>query len=67
MEIIKNILKNHFLDLFDLKEIRPNIFQVFIPHYYPDGDIYEIFITKSQGSFIISDYGLTLAKIKLLC
>jgi hypothetical protein len=60
---IKDALKKQFMDMFDLVPIRPNIYQVMLPYYYPDGDIYEIFIEKKESILIIQDYGLTLMKM----
>lgn len=60
---IKEILKEQYLDMFDLKTVRPGIYQILLPYYYPDGDIYEIFLQKEQDNFIIQDYGLSLMKL----
>ncbi|MCX6151341.1 MAG: DUF1828 domain-containing protein [Ignavibacteriales bacterium] len=60
---IRKILTSQFSDLFDIKLIRPNIYQVMLPFYYPDGDIYEIFIEKNNGNYIVQDYGLSLMKL----
>jgi len=60
---IKELLTNQFSDLFDIKLVRPDIYQVMLPYYYPDGDIYEIFIEKNNGHYTIQDYGLSLMKL----
>ena len=63
LDKIKGILKQQFLDMFDLKLVRPNVYQVILPYYYPDGDVYEIFLEKRNGGFIIQDYGLSIMKL----
>ncbi|WP_435356939.1 DUF1828 domain-containing protein [Emticicia sp. SJ17W-69] len=60
---IKNILQNQFMDMFDLKQIRPSIFQIVLPYYYSDGDIFEIFIEQEGDIFILQDFGLSLMKL----
>ena len=60
---IKNILQQQFMDMFDLKEIRPNIFQIILPYYHADGDIFEVFIEQEDNIFCIQDFGLTLMKL----
>jgi len=47
----------------DFSEKRPDLFQVIIPYFYPDGDMYDIFIEDLGGNIRISDYGLTLMKL----
>ena len=63
IEEIKEVLKKQFMNLFELVPVRPNIFQVMLPYYYPDGDVYEIFIEKKGMNFIVQDFGLTLMKM----
>lgn len=60
---IKTILQKQFMDMFDLKAIRPNIFQIVLPYYYSDGDIFEIFVEQERDMFIIQDFGLSLMKL----
>ncbi|MBI2270300.1 MAG: DUF1828 domain-containing protein [Bacteroidetes bacterium] len=60
---IKEALKKQFMDMFDLVPVRPHIYQILLPYYHPDGDIYEIFIEKRGDAFLIQDYGLTLMKM----
>lgn len=60
---IKNILQKQFMDMFDLKQIRPNIFQIILPYYYSDGDIFEIFIEQEGEILVIQDFGLSLMKL----
>lgn len=60
---IKNILQKQFMDMFDLKQIRPNIFQIILPYYYSDGDIFEVFIETEGDLLVIQDYGLSLMKL----
>ncbi|MBU1084989.1 MAG: DUF1828 domain-containing protein [Candidatus Beckwithbacteria bacterium] len=43
---------------------RPNLYQLFVPYYYPDGDMIEIFLTPQDGkTLIIQDMGLTLMRL----
>jgi hypothetical protein len=47
-----------------IKEKRPGIFQLYLPMYHEDGDMIEIYIEKSNnGSYILSDYGMTLMRL----
>ena len=53
-----------FHDSFRLDEIRPNTYQVFLPAYYPDGDMIDIFIKPQlDGKIDICDFGLTLMRL----
>jgi hypothetical protein len=56
-----DLLKSAFTGTFQLKEKRPNIFQVVAPFFHEDGDIMEIFVEPtSKDRYRICDYGLTL-------
>jgi hypothetical protein len=56
-----DLLKSAFTGTFQLKEKRPNIFQVIAPFFHEDGDIMEIFVEPiNKDHYRISDYGLTL-------
>lgn len=54
-------LKSAFTGTFQLKEKRPNIFQIIAPFFHEDGDILEIFVEPTnQERYRFCDYGLTL-------
>jgi len=47
-----------------LKLRRPNLYQLYVPYYYPDGDMIEIFLApQSSNSVLIQDMGLTLMRL----
>ena len=60
----KNISEGFHKNIF-LKEKRPNLYQVFLPFYYPDGDMIEIFLEVSANNniIIIQDMGMTLMRL----
>jgi hypothetical protein len=50
----------------EIKEKRPDIYQVYAPFYHEDGDMIEVFVEKSPNNpekVRICDYGLTLMKL----
>lgn len=58
-------LKTEFAEI-DFRPKRPGIYKVIIPYFYPDGDMYDVFIEESpQNNNLIrvSDHGLTLMKL----
>lgn len=43
---------------------RPDLYQLRVPYYYPDGDMIEIFLSpQSSGTVLIQDMGLTLMRL----
>lgn len=43
---------------------RPDLYQLHVPYYYPDGDMIEIFLTpQSSDTVLIQDMGLTLMRL----
>jgi len=58
-------LKEKFNNRIEFKEKRPGILQVYVPIYREDGDMYDIFIEKSQqnGLIKICDHGLNLMRL----
>ncbi len=58
----KNISDGFHKDIF-LKEKRPNLYQVFLPFYYPDGDMIEIFLEVNGDNIVIQDMGMTLMRL----
>lgn len=64
MNSILIILKKQSAQKLDLREKRPNIWQVIMPFYHEDGDMVEVFITPIDNSiYRICDYGLTLMRL----
>ncbi|MCA9750414.1 MAG: DUF1828 domain-containing protein, partial [Romboutsia sp.] len=63
-EEIANLIKEGFNREFEIKQKRPNLFQIYIPYYYPDGDMIEIFIKKDEkDNYVIQDLGMTLMRL----
>ena len=64
IENIINNLKSEFNDRISLKERRENIYQIFLPIYHEDGDMFEIFIQPGKNDEIrICDLGMTLMRL----
>lgn len=64
MKEILEILQKQCSQKIDLREKRPDVWQVLIPFYHEDGDMVEVFITPlGKNIFRISDYGLTLMRL----
>ena len=59
------ILKQNLQNSFDLTEKKKDLYQIFAPFYYPDGDMIDIFIKISPDSnqITICDCGLTLMRL----
>ncbi len=62
---IKDTLKKSFYNQFDLIEKRPNLYQVFVPLYHADGDMYDIFIRINQetNELVLTDCALTITRL----
>ena len=60
-----DILKKQFNNRLRFEEKRPGIYQIMIPYYHEDGDMYDIFIEKNTetGLFKISDYAMTVMRL----
>ena len=60
-----NILKKQFNDRIKFIEKRPGIYQIFMPFYHEDGDMYDIFIEQKNknGTLRISDYAMTVMRL----
>lgn len=57
---LQDLLKKSFYKHFFIEKKRENIYQVFLPLFYPDGDMIELFIqTDHTKKLTICDYGLT--------
>ena len=53
-----------FKQVVSLSVRRPNLFQLHIPYYYPDGDMIEIFLTpQTNEKVLIQDMGITLMRM----
>lgn len=61
-EILKHI-KQSFNNRIDIREKRPDIYQLFIPLYHEDGDMIDLFIEKNDEGYVLCDYGLTLMRL----
>jgi hypothetical protein len=63
MEIASK-LKEQFGEQISLREVEPNIFQVYAPFFHEDGDMISMYIEKGESDdFRIRDYGNTLMRI----
>lgn len=64
-EKLELLMATHFHSSFKLVERKENIFQLWAPLYYPDGDMIDIFIDINYGSdnIVVCDYGMTLMKL----
>lgn len=63
--LIHSALVQHFQALFELVSVRPDVIEVVVPHQYPDGDAYEIFIrVRPDGGYVVQDFGRTLQKLE---
>lgn len=65
MSFVDEIKANLITDI-QVKEKRPEIFQIIAPFYHEDGDIMEIFIEKNKNNpklLKICDYGHTLMRL----
>jgi len=57
-------LRRQFNDRVAIHERRPGVFQVILPMFHPDGDLYELFLEdKDQDHCSITDLGLTLMRL----
>lgn len=64
LETLKASLDREFHSAFRLDEVRPGIYQVFLPAYYPDGDMIDIFLKPiKDGHIMVCDMGLTLMRL----
>ncbi len=57
-------IANGFKRDISLSTRRPDLYQLNVPYYYPDGDMIEIFLSPESGGKIrIQDMGLTLMRL----
>ncbi|MFA5273008.1 MAG: DUF1828 domain-containing protein [Candidatus Peribacter sp.] len=62
-ETLRNLLASGFKEHVRIKVRRPNLFQVFVPFYHPDGDMLEIFIESWDKGFRVQDMGKTMMRL----
>lgn len=58
-----DVIKENIKPFIDVKETRPNLYQVVAPFYHEDGDMVEIFIENKNNHIMICDKGMTLMKL----
>ena len=58
-----DVIKENIKPYIDVKEIRPNLYQVIAPFYHEDGDMVEIYIENYGNNIKICDLGMTLMKL----
>lgn len=61
-DILKQI-KESFNNRVNIREKRPNIYQLIIPLYHEDGDMIDMFIENKKGEYFLCDYGSTLMRL----
>lgn len=60
---IATALASQFSDNFRLVEKRPNIYQVFSPFYFEDGDMLDMYVVPDGDTYRVCDYGKTLMRL----
>lgn len=61
---LQEALYKEFHANFKLDEVRPGIYQVFLPAFYPDGDMIDVFLKpNTDGHIQVCDMGLTLMRL----
>jgi hypothetical protein len=63
MNEILEFIKKSFNNRINIREKRPDIFQLIIPLYHEDGDMIDIFIENQNGKYYLCDYGLTIMRL----
>lgn len=63
IENVINSLKVQFSNKVRVELKRPNIYQLFLPFYYEDGDMMEIYLQEENGLWKICDYAMTLMRL----
>ena len=65
---LKDLLRKSFFDKFSLEKRRKNLYQLMVPIYHDDGDMFDMFIkSNSDDSLTICDCGLTLMRLSYNC
>lgn len=68
---IHELIRAQFGDQFKIREVRPDIFQLYLPFYHEDGDMVEIYLDFSEKdangkpaeSVRITDFGMTIMRL----
>ena len=61
---ISDVLKSSFYNQFNLKEKRTDLYQIFVPLYHPDGDMFDIFLKiLPNNQLLLTDCSLTLMRL----
>lgn len=61
---LQGILQQNLHQHFSLEQRRNNLYQIFLPIFYPDGDMMDMFIRVNEdGSITLCDCGLTLMRL----
>jgi len=64
MEDILNHIKQDFNGRVAIRQKRPGIYQILLPIYHEDGDMIDLFITRTgDNKYSLCDYGLTLQRL----
>ena len=58
-----DIIKENIKPCIEVKETRPNLYQVIAPFYHEDGDMVELYIENKDDHIKICDHGMTLMKL----
>ena len=67
-QILEDLLKKSFFNKFFLKKRRENLYQLIVPIYHDDGDMFDMFVKyNSDDSLTICDCGLTLMRLSYNC
>ena len=61
-DILENI-KLSFNNRVNIREKRPGIYQLILPIYHEDGNMVDVFIEEKNGTFCLSDFGMTLMRL----
>lgn len=60
---IERVIKEGFHRDVVITMRRPNLYQIQLPYYYPDGDMVEVFLEPQGESVLIQDMGITLMRL----
>lgn len=61
---IQCLLQKSFPQNFSMEQRRNNLYQIFVPIFYDDGDMMDIFIQETEnGCFRVCDCGMTLMRL----
>jgi len=61
---IEKLLKEAFNNSFQLTERKPGVFQIALPFFHEDNDMYDIFITSGKSApLCVCDFGMTTMRL----